>query len=286
MSVEKVINVDNKQSKDNFIFRYAIVIEYNGHNFAGSQIQPRQRTVQSELERVLGIITKVKISTIFSGRTDKGVHSQGQVVHFDLPIQIDTFRFLYSLNALLPEDISVSNITQVDKKFHSQKSALYRWYRYQIYNQQQRSVWKKEMLQIHSFLNIEEMNKALSLIQGNHDFSAFKKTNSTNPYTDCTIYHAKCEKENDVINIDLVANRFLYNMVRIIVGTLVEIGLGNQSADYMLDVLNSKNRQNAGKTVQPNGLTFMYVGYNKEYNIYNGLNKEAIYNENLLCEAS
>lgn len=277
---------NNKQSKDNYIFRYAIVIEYNGENFAGSQKQLNQRTVQSEFEKALNIITKVNVTTIFSGRTDRGVHSQGQVVHFDLPFEIDSHRFLYSINSILPEDVSVSTIEKVDKNFHSQKSAKFRWYRYKINNRKQRSVWLKDALHIHSNLNFNEMNKALEYLIGYHDFNCFKNSNSANPYTDCTMYYAKCIRESDIIYIDLVANRFLYNMVRIIVGTLIDIGLGIHTAEHMLDVLNSKDRVKAGKTVKPDGLTFMFVGYNKEYNIYDKLNKEAIYNENLLCKAS
>jgi len=285
INTEKNINT-NKQSKDNFIFRYAIVIEYNGHKFAGSQRQLNQRTVQSELEAALGVIARVKVTTIFAGRTDKGVHSQGQVVHFDLPNIVDSYGFLYAVNSLLPDDLSIINVIKVDKKFHSQKSALFRWYRYKINNQKHRSVWMKESLHIHTKLDLEAMNKALGYLIGNHDFNSFKNANTANPYTDCKMLYAECKNDNDVIYIDLVANRFLYNMVRIIVGTLIDIGLGIQNAEYILEVLNSKKRENAGKTVKPDGLTFMYVGYNKEYNIYDGLNKEAIYNENLLCKAS
>lgn len=278
-----------KQSKDSYIFRYAIVIEYNGENFSGSQKQLNQRTVQSELEKNITILTKLNITTIFSGRTDSGVSAEGQVAHFDLPFQIDEYKFLYSINALLPDDISISAVREVDKNFHSQKNALMRWYRYKIHNRRQRSVWMKNALHIHSELDLSEMSKAVSYLEGIHDFSCFKKASSSNPYNDCNMYYAKCTRNADIVYVDLVANRFLYNMVRIIVGSLVDIGLGIYTADYMQEILNSKSRAKAGKTVKPEGLTFIYVGYNKEYNntIYNGLNKEAIYNEkNILCKAS
>lgn len=287
MSVNESQIVNNSSySKDRNIFRYAVVVEYNGKCFSGSQMQVEQRTVQSELENALSILTKQKVKTIFSGRTDSGVHAKGQVAHFDLNKQLEEYKFLYSLNSILSEDISISCIKQVCRSFHSQQSALYRWYRYTINNSKQRSVWSSESLHVHKKLNLEEMNKSLQYLLGTHDFSSFKSSGTANPSTVCTMLKAECTQEFDSIHVDLVGNRFLYNMVRIIVGTLIDIGSGSYPAEHMRSVLNSKDRANAGKTVSPNGLTFMFVGYNKKYNIYDVINREAIFNENIFSKAS
>lgn len=273
-----------KQSEERNFFRYVLIVEYIGSSFSGSQKQPGKKTIQSELESALSVLTKFNVNTIFSGRTDRGVNAKGQVVHFDMPYQIDMHRFLYSLNALLPDEISVSTINEVDKEFHSQKSALYRWYRYTINNKSQRSVWLKNAIHLQKKLNIEEMNKALSYLLGVHDFSSFKSSSSKNPAFECNMYFAKCKMEAGVIYIDLIANRFLYNMVRIIVGTLINIGKGEFSSEYMLKVLNYRDRTKAGPTARPEGLTFMSVNYGKKYSIFE--NKEAIYNENIFSKAS
>jgi tRNA pseudouridine38-40 synthase len=269
-------------------YRYAVVIEYIGSSYAGSQIQPGQKTVQSELESALCILTGLKIKTIFAGRTDKGVHARGQVVHFDVDHQIDTYRFIHSLNGILPFDISVKSIIKVDKDFHSQKSAKYRWYRYTINNRQHRSSWFNNSLHIREDLNIESMNKALSFLIGKHDFSSFKSSKSSNPAKECIVERALCTRGNDtgIIYIDLIADRFLYNMVRIVVGTIIGIGKGNYAPELMLKVLEAKDRNEAGPTVKPEGLVLMSVGYSNMYRINDEINKEANKNEDLLCKAS
>jgi tRNA pseudouridine38-40 synthase len=264
-------------------YRYSMIVEYNGKLFAGSQMQPGQRTVQSELEKALSVVLRDNVKAFFSGRTDKGVHSKGQIVHFDSENKLDLNNLNYSLNAILPMDISVPHMIETDKEFHSQLSAKFRWYRYIINNSSQRSVWSGEALNESKPLNLNLMNKALAYIIGEHDFNSFKGSGSTNPARDCIMYKAECKKENNLIFIDLVANRFLYNMIRIIVGTLVPIGKEVNSPESLLYILNMKDRRVAGHTAVANGLTLMHVGYNEKYNTLNLLNKEAINYENLFC---
>lgn len=266
-------------------YRYAIVLEYIGTAFSGSQVQPGQRTVQSELNSALKRINSKEIKTIFSGRTDSGVHSKGQVVHFDLPQQIDTHKYINSLNGLLPEDISVSAMSQVEKTFHAQKSAKIRWYRYKISNTNQRSVWSSATSLVREKLDIKAMNKALNSLVGSHDFSSFRNTNSNNPYTDCTLYSAECFRVDEEIHIDIVGNRFLYNMIRIIVGTLLKVGKGEQNPEYLFKVLQAKDRNVAGPTISPDGLTLMYVGYNNQLNLNESIKKEAHNAKNIFCQA-
>lgn len=268
------------------IYRYAAIVEYVGDSFAGSQIQPNQRTVQSELENALAILVGKPVKSVFSGRTDRGVHSKGQVAHFDTTFELDIRKFLYSLNGILPKDISVRLISKVDTNFHSQKSAVFRWYRYLIYNRQQRSAGSSRMLHVYDPLDTLEINKALTYLIGHHDFTSFKSLSTENPAKDCTMHYAKCSQKGNVICIDLIADRFLYNMVRIIVGTLLPIGQGSKPSEYMNFVLEAKDRTTAGKTASPEGLTLMHVSYGSKYNLFERINKEANPNENILCKAS
>lgn len=266
--------------------RYAMVVEYYGKNYAGSQIQPNQKTVQKEIEVALKTLLTRDVKTIFSGRTDRGVHSKGQVVHFDSLFELDLKKFHNALNGVLPEDISIRLIKKVDKNFHSQKSAEFRWYRYRIYNNPHRSAGMNGILHVRQELNISEMNKALSFLLGEQDFSSFKGSNTNNPAKVCVMQYAKCHRKGNVINIDLIADRFLYNMVRIIVGTLIKIGQGTFEAQHMQNVLSQKDRTAADMTADPDGLSLMYVGYGNKYNLYESINKEAQSNENILCKAS
>ncbi len=256
--------------------RFALIIEYIGTNFAGSQKQPDDtnvtnnnsnkpiKTIQGELEKAISTLTKQKIKTIFSGRTDAGVHSKGQVVHFDTTHNCLDNRFLYALNCMLPNEISVHSLEKKEKNFHAQKSAKYRWYRYTIVNRAHRSAWDKECLFIKDELNIQRMNDSLRFITGEHDFSSFKKANTENPAKICNVFEAKCFKDNDKIIIDIVANRFLYNMVRSIVGTLLLIERKSLAPETLKEILEAKDRSKAGPTASPCGLTLMKVFYEEQ----------------------
>ena len=262
--------------------RYKMTVSYIGNDFSGSQIQAASqttngqepRTVQSELEKVFCTLTNRKIKTIFSGRTDAGVHSKGQVVHFDILGELDVRRFENALNGNLPNDISVSNLALTDKTFHAQKSAIARYYRYTIVNRPQRNVWDGHSLLVRKSLDVERMNKCLEFLTGEHDFSAFKSSQTNNPAKICNMYKAKCVASNDFIYFDFVANRFLYNMIRTIIGTILWIENNNFDPTKMLEILNSKDRRNAGATISPDGLVLMKVIYSENDKL------EAI-NENL-----
>ncbi len=269
-----------------FSQRYAMIVEYNGYGYSGSQKQLNARTIQSEVEEAILKITGIVTKTVFSGRTDSKVNSKGQTVHFDLPYKANINKLLYSLNSVLPADIAVREIIETDRDFHAQKSANWKWYRYTIFNRREKSVFHNHSsLHVTQKLNVAEMNKALQFLIGEHDFSAFKSSGGSVPGTICNMMSAQCFSEEDFIHIDIVANRFLYNMIRIIAGTLVEIGSGNSNAEYMQEVLNSKDRKTAGKTARPEALTLMSVGYNMKYN-FETLNKEKANNEILLRKAS
>lgn len=241
--------------------RYAIKVEYVGKNYSGSQVQPNKNTIQGELEIALYTLLKKKIKTIFSGRTDSGVNAKGQIVHFETDRQIVASRFIASLNGLLPDDISVSEIKEIPKDFHAQKSAKKRYYQYVFYNRKQRSAFDGDLMLVKYDLDIQRMQKSLEYLKGEHDFSAFRSSGSNVTNKICFIYKAECKKLDDMIVIDIVGNRFLYNMVRAIVGTLLLIEKKNLPPEFMKEILDGKDRTKAGKTVNPNGLTLMKVEY-------------------------
>lgn len=267
--------------------KYSMIVEYIGTNYSGSQVQPDKVTIQSELDKALctlkksiekteksgehktvspieleGNSTKHRyFKTIFSGRTDAGVHSRGQVVHFEVEKPIVASRFINSLNGILPSDISVKSIKEVDDSFHAQLSAKYRVYQYKIVNRQHRSAWDGHSLLVRETLDVERMNSSLRYLIGEHDFTSFKSSKTENPAKNCVVYKAQCTKEGDFIIFEIVANRFLYNMVRTIVGTLLMIEHNKFEPEFMKDVLDAKDRTKAGPTINPDGLTLMKVGY-------------------------
>lgn len=254
--------------------RYAITVEYIGKNYSGSQIQPNGNTIQAELESVLSTLigekgdvnspdskNKRQIKTIFSGRTDKGVNARGQVAQFESNKSIVASQFIHSLNGLLPNDISVCELKEVSADFHAQKSASKRSYQYIFYNKKIRSAFDGDLMLVKWDLNIDRMQQALKYLEGEHDFSAFKSSGSTVLNSVCFIYNAECKKLGDSIVIDIVGNRFLYNMVRTIVGTLLLIEQKDLPPEFMKVILEGKDRTKAGKTVNPHGLTLMKVEY-------------------------
>lgn len=255
--------------------RYALQVQYIGKNYAGSQIQfengieIQTPTVQGELEKAISTLifgdTENKnrqLKTVFSGRTDKGVNSKGQVIHFDTDKSIVASKFVYQLNEILPPDISVSDLKEVDDKFHAQKSAKRRYYRFVFVNRKCKNAFDGDLMRVKYPVDIERMQKALDFIKGEHDFSSFKSSGTLNPSKICFIEKATCHKDGDNVIIDIVGNRFLYNMVRTIVGTLLEIEGHKLPAEHMEQVLMACDRRKAGQTVSPYGLTLMKVEYN------------------------
>ena len=255
--------------------RYAMQVQYIGKNYAGSQIQLKDGveielpTIQGELEKAISTLisgdtanNNRRFKTVFSGRTDRGVNSLGQTVHFDIDKPIVASKFVYQLNEVLPKDISVSNLRLVDSLFHAQKSARCRHYRYIFVNRKCKNAFDGDLMRVKFDINIERMQKALNYLIGEHDFSSFKSSGTLNPSTVCNIELAECKKTGDKVIIDIAGNRFLYNMVRAIVGTLLEIEGHNLPAEHMKQVLDACDRTKAGQTVSPYGLTLIEVTYN------------------------
>lgn len=250
--------------------RYIISFEYLGKDFFGSQKQPDKRTVQGSIEKALCTLIKDKINIFPSGRTDAKVSAKHQCAHFDTNKKIENKdKFLYSINSILPRDVKIFEIKEVQPDFHAQKNAKYKHYRYTIQNNHVASVFLQCCLFYpYCKLDIERINKCLSYLAGHHDFSSFK-SHSDNPYNDCIIYYAKAKEEikntggniQNFIFIDIIGNRFLYNMVRSIVGELIYIERNDLNPSLMLDILNSKDRTKTANVIDAKGLTLEYVGY-------------------------
>ena len=201
------------------------------------------------------------IKTIFSGRTDKGVNALGQVVHFDTDKEIVASKFIYQMNEILPDDISVSNLRIVPDSFHAQKSAKARYYRYELINRRYKQAFDGDILRVKYELDIERMQTALNFLLGEHDFSSFKSSGTLNPSKVCFISRADVEKQGDRVFIHIEGNRFLYNMVRIISGTLIEIGNGQYPPEKIKDILDACDREAAGPTAPAKGLTLMGIQF-------------------------
>lgn len=267
--------------------RYLISFEFEGREFFGSQSQPDKRTVQDELNKAICTLTKENTKIIMAGRLDKGVSALHHTAHFDADYQMQNeSRFLNSLNAILPPDISVFKIEIKNESFHAQKSASFRHYRYIIRNSFIKPVFNKNVLFIRKPLNVELMDESIRYLVGEYDFSSFKSV-SDNPAAVCNIYFANVVKKplesgtGNYVEINIIGNRFLYNMVRAIVGTLLMIEKDKLPASKMKEILNSRNRALAGHNVEPYGLTLIKTGYENPYDYINKLIKERQINEDI-----
>ena len=240
-----------------------LTIEYDGKDFNGWQKQPNKLNIQGNIEKVISEITKEEIELIGSGRTDAGVHAIGQVANFKTNSNIPIEKFAIAINSRLKKSIIIKKAEEVPERFHSRYNCKKKTYRYIINNSNMGSaIYRNLEYNIKMPLNLENMKKASKYFEGEHDFSAFKASGTSSKSSVRTIYSADVKKENERIIIELTGNGFLYNMVRIISGTLVEVGLGKIRPEEIEDIIDSKNRQMAGKTLPPYGLYLVEVNYN------------------------
>lgn len=240
-----------------------LTIEYDGTNFSGWQVQPKERTIQEEIEKALYILTKERVSLIGSGRTDSGVHAKKQVANFKTNSRIPNDKYKFALNSILPEDISIKDSVEVDIDFHSRFDARSKKYRYVIYNSRTRTgLYRNYSYNVPYKLDIKLMRDSLKKIEGEHDFIGFMSTNSNVKNTVREIYKTDIIVKDDFIIIDIIGNGFLYNMVRIIAGTMIDIGRGKITEDIS-EILYSKDRKKAGQTAASQGLFLEWVKYSK-----------------------
>ena len=251
------------------IRRIALGLEYQGTNYFGLQKQKTtEKTVQGLLEVALNSVSNETIKTLSCGRTDSGVHAYGQVMHFDTHASRKEQEWVRGGNSLLPSDIVILWAKEVGNDFHARFSTLSRTYRYIIRNTEVPSaLWGKRSLWINQDLDIKAMRRASKSLLGEKDFSSFRGSGcqSNSPVreiTDITI-----AKKNEFISIDITANSFLLNMVRIMVGTLILVGQKDIPASKINNIIESKDRRLSGKTVSADGLYFIGPEYPQQFKI-------------------
>ena len=239
-----------------------LTIEYDGTSYHGWQRQNNAVTIQDTIEACIAKITGEECSLTGASRTDQGVHALGQVANFKTRSPIPVEKFPFVLNSVLPDDICIKKAELVDDSFHSRYDAKGKKYRYLIYNSPYPSaLLRNRAYHVPAKLDIENMNKAAHLLLGTHDFTAFKAAGGSAKTSERTITDVSLTKNEEIITFEIKGNGFLYNMVRIIVGTLIYVGLGKIDPDDVATIINSKERRNAGKTVGPQGLYLVEVYY-------------------------
>ncbi|CAL4320654.1 tRNA pseudouridine(38-40) synthase TruA [Buchnera aphidicola] len=254
--------------KITMIKKFALCVEYNGGNYHGWQRQKNVSSIQEEIEKSLSMIANHKIDVICAGRTDAGVHSIGQVIHFNTISIRKKSAWTIGANHYLSKDISIKWIKEVPENFHARYSALSRSYRYIIYNYNLRtSFFNYGYNHIHQKLDILKMNNAAQYLLGEHDFSAFKSANCQSSSSCRKIFKLKISRLNNWIIIDITANAFLYHMVRNIVGSLIEIGISKKKENWMKILLQKKDRNLAGPTAASKGLYLFSVEYPIFFNL-------------------
>lgn len=249
-----------------------MTVSYDGTPYFGFQTQPGGNTIQDHLEDAIRHLTGEQVKIHGSGRTDAGVHARAQAFHFMTDSQIPTDRWRHALNGRLPRDIRITKVLEVPLSFHSRRSAKRKTYRYSINGNRVYDVFTRPY-QLHhpGRLNIEAMREALNHLIGTHDYTSFASRHSTKESHVRTIYQAWLEVEEDrmgagtseqgIIHIYVTGNGFLQHMVRIIVGTLLQVGEGKRSPGEMKTILEAKNRAAAGPTAESKGLILWEVEY-------------------------
>lgn len=240
--------------------RYFIEFSYNGKAYRGWQNQPNAISVQQVLEEALSKMLRTKIAVMGAGRTDAGVHASQMFAHFDVTEEFDIDTIIFKLNCYLPKDIAIHQIYEVHQKAHARFNALSRTYHYRISNK--KNVFNSDFAyHVYFSLDVEKMNEACEILLQYKDFQCFSKSNTDVKTYHCDIKEAYWKLENDELIFTITADRFLRNMVRAIVGTLIEIGLGKMEVDKLHDIIISKNRSEAGFSVPAQGLFLTEIVY-------------------------
>lgn len=240
--------------------RYFIEFAYNGKNYHGWQSQPNASSVQETLGKALSVILRSEIELMGAGRTDTGVHAKQMFAHFDFEKTLENDFLVNKLNAYLPKDIVIYKIIPVAEEAHARFDAAKRTYEYHIHTYknafENESSWYH-----HQHLDLEKMNKASEILFDHEDFQCFSKSNTDVKTYNCKIVEAHWERNNEKIIFTISADRFLRNMVRAIVGTMVEIGSGKKNIDDFKKILESKDRNQAGPSAPAHGLYLTQVKY-------------------------
>lgn len=248
--------------------RYALGIEYDGAGFFGWQRQSHAPSVQQSVEDALGVVANHPVTVICAGRTDTGVHARGQVVHFDSPSERSERQWMLGINSNLPDTVRAVWIRAVDDSFHARFGAYSRTYRYSIMNR-----WVQPAIGFSYYgwcrdpLDEGLMHQAARCLAGKHDFSAFRSAGCSAQHAIREVTAIGVTRQEDIVNIDITANAFLYHMVRNIVGSLITVGRGEESVEWFNGVFKSGDRKLAGVKADAKGLCFMNVRYESKYKL-------------------
>lgn len=246
------------------VMRYKIVLNYDGAPFCGWQIQPSAPSVQETLEKALSTLLKETVAVTGAGRTDTGVNARDYVAHFDAAAEFEPSQLTYRLNAILPSAVSVSSVEPVGDDFHARFDAVRREYKYYLHRKKNPFVDRYSWFCGYPEMDFDAMNRAAGLLLGTHDFSCFEKSGGDNKTSVCTIVEARWEKmEEDPSRwvFTVAADRFLRNMVRAIVGTLVEVGRGKRTVESISSLIERGTRSDSGESVPGNALFLNRIDY-------------------------
>ena len=242
--------------------RVKILVSYDGANYCGWQVQPNAITVQQVLEEALFQVTGKRTRITGSGRTDAGVHALGQVAHFDTDTNIPAEKFFLAMNIHLPDDIKVLKSERAEDDFHATKDAIKKTYRYSTYISQTILPLKdKYAVQIEHKIDVEKMRECAKILVGTHDFKCMSASGGGAKTTVRTIYSIDIVQNGESIDFYICGNGFLYNMVRIMVGTLIKVGSGRLEIENVKKMLETGKRSLGGKTLSAKGLTLVNVEY-------------------------
>lgn len=241
--------------------RYFITLSYDGTNYHGWQVQPGADSVQARLNDALSKLLGGGMECVGAGRTDAGVHASMMVAHFDTDRELDCEQFAYRLNRIVPRDIAVQKVEAVADDMHARFSATSRTYHYFVYTR--KNPYRRHYAtQLHFSPDFEAMNRAAQILLETSDFTSFSKVNNDQVTNICHVSQARWEQvEDDLWRFEITANRFLRNMVRAVVGTLLEVGRGRMTLDDFRSVIDSKNRCSAGESVPGNALFLVDIRY-------------------------
>ena len=242
--------------------RILLTISYDGTNYSGWQKQKNAVTVQGEFDKACSTLFKTDVESIGASRKDAGVHALGQRAVIDVDTSIPAEKIPLALNPLLPDDIVVTHAEEVGADFNPRFKALKKTYEYSIYNAPFRNpIYRNYSEYVRYELDLDSMRTACEAFVGEHDFRAFCASGNSSKTTVRTIYSLDVEKDGDFIKIRVTGNGFLYNMVRIIAGTLIYVGEGRIAPDDLPEIIASGDRRKAGKTVGPSGLVLVKIMY-------------------------
>ena len=242
--------------------RVELIVAYDGTNYRGWQIQKNGDTIESMLNQALSDLTGEEIRVCGASRTDSGVHAMGNVAVFDTEARMAADKFSYALNQRLPEDIRIQRSREVSPDFHPRYQETVKTYEYRILNREfPLPAYRLNTYFTYYTLDVDRMCQAAAFLTGEHDFKSFCAAGAQVKTTIRTIYDLQIRKDEDLLTIRITGNGFLYNMVRIIAGTLMKVGTGEWEPEYIEEILKAKDRRKAGPTAPAKGLTLLEIRF-------------------------